>query len=50
MGGIYVTYVADLDNGHRHVVTLVWPFKSTFQTGSWSAFDNAMSDLVVSSD
>ncbi len=25
MGGVYVTYVADVDRGH--VVTLVWCFK-----------------------
>ncbi len=27
MGGVYVTYVASVYKGQRHVVTLVWSFK-----------------------
>ncbi len=27
MGGVYVTYVADVDKGQWHVVRLVWSFK-----------------------
>ncbi len=27
MGGVYVTYMANVDKGQRHVVTLVWSFK-----------------------
>ncbi len=28
MGGISTTYVADVDEGQRHVVTLGWSFKA----------------------
>ncbi len=28
MGGVYVTYVADVDKGQQHVGTPVWCFKS----------------------
>ncbi len=29
MGGVYETYVANVDKGQWHVVTLVWSFKSS---------------------
>ncbi len=32
MLGVYVTYVANGDEGQRHVVTLVWPFKEVHES------------------
>ncbi len=41
-GGVYVTFVTDVDKGQRHVVTLVWSFKTVWpklgsQTVYWVA-------------
>ncbi len=32
MGGVYVTYVAEVYKAQRHAVTLVWSYKKLYLT------------------